>query len=42
MLKLYVIFDDKKLDTLRDNARQLGKPNASKDIYDLICQLVKK
>lgn len=37
-----IIFDDKKLDTLRDNARQLGKPNASKDIYDLICQLVKK
>lgn len=34
--------DEKKLASLKHNAMLLGTPNASKDIYKLICRLTKK
>ena len=35
-----LIHDDEKLKTLRNNAKALGKPNATKDIYEEIVKLV--
>lgn len=37
-----VLNDEVRIAQLRKNAKALGKPNASKDIYDLICQLATK
>ena len=33
--------DDKKIQELKNNASKLGKPNASKDIYELMKKVIK-